>query len=51
MDTPLAATVCFTDANDNRWQTTFELQGRRTTLANGSVITVGSMRHISLKPM
>jgi hypothetical protein len=49
LDTPLAATVRFTDANGNRWQTTFALRGRRATEADGSIITVRSMQHVSLK--
>jgi hypothetical protein len=45
--TPVAATVRFTDANDNHWQTTFELRDRQATRADGSVFMVGSMRRIS----
>ena len=50
MDHPIAATVSFTDANNNRWQTTFEFRTRQATLGDGSgsTITQGSMQHISL---
>jgi hypothetical protein len=41
LDRAIAATVRFTDANGNRWQTTFELRGQRATLVDGSVETVG----------
>jgi hypothetical protein len=50
-ETPVAATVRFTDANDNHWQTTFELRGKEATRAPGSVVTVGSMCHVSLDPV
>jgi hypothetical protein len=39
IDTPLAATVCFTDANGKRWQTTFELRRQQATEGGGSLIT------------
>jgi hypothetical protein len=49
LDTPLAATVRFTDAKGNHWQTTFELRGQQATDASGSIITAGSMQYVSLK--
>jgi hypothetical protein len=46
-ETPVAVTVRFADATGNCWQTTFELQGRQATRADGSVVTEGSMRRLS----
>jgi hypothetical protein len=50
-ETPVSATVRFTDANDNRWQTTFELRGKQAKRADGSVVTQGSMCLVSLDPV
>ncbi len=47
--TPVAATVRFTDATGNCWRTAFELQGREATRGDGSLTTVGSMRRVSTK--
>jgi hypothetical protein len=47
--TPVSATVSFTDASDNHWQTTYELRGRQAKRADGSTVTLGSMYHVSLE--
>jgi archaellum component FlaF (FlaF/FlaG flagellin family) len=46
---PVSATVSFTDASDNRWQTTFGLQGQLAKQADGTTVTLGSMCHVSLE--